>query len=514
MADEQTGAMVALVPTDADAARLAVDDGEPADELHLTLFYLGDAADYDDAARAAILDGLRGFVDDTLRPYYDLPLTADGFAIDVFNPGDVGCCVVLGVSGGDLEAVWDAAADTLDDLEADDAGFMLPEQHSPWIPHITIAYTDDPAALVPEVLDSAGPVTFDRLRVAFAGQYTDIPLTGPGLKRYDPAQFRANDGRWSVEGLPGGLSPKVFDSFTELTGGRVTSAPAKDAFDALVAVAHVHGADVPGGLSVGQVAQAVDREFASKHGLGDAHLVEDQLTDWLGTRVGSKYAERNLDPKSELLSRISGGPASPPPKVRPLAGPGGYRQTDGPFAVVSPNDMQHLQDKTKAELGVGWTPRQEDAVSRYTGGSYASMNDFLRNKTDFASPLTRQYIDDVQSAMVPLPRGVALVRGAGWDQLPKGFRDEASAPQLVGKTINDAGFLSTSLSGATSNFDRKPVQLQIEAPAGTPGIFVGELSRLPHEAEVLLAAGTQMKVLDVVPGAAGVVLRVRVVTPQ
>lgn len=201
---EQTGAMVALVPTAVAAARLAVDGGVPPDELHLTLFYLGEAADYDEQARDAIVARLRSLVDE-LRPDYELPVTAGIYAVDVFNPGEAGSGVVLGVTGGELEAVWDLTADTLDELEAEPAGFTLPEQHAPWVPHITLAYTDDPAGVVADVLDRTGPVTFDRIRVAFAGDAIDIPLLpSTGAKRYDPHQFRLpagpHAGEWAHHG--------------------------------------------------------------------------------------------------------------------------------------------------------------------------------------------------------------------------------------------------------------------------------------------------------------------------
>ena len=193
--------MVALVPAALDAARLAVAGGEDPDELHLTLFNLGAAADYDPDVRAAIVGRLRSLVEDVLRPDYDLPMVADGFALQVFNPGSANECVVLGVTGGDLEAVWDLAADALDQLEAEHGGFELPEQHKPWTPHITLVYTGDPAGRIAEVLDRAGPVTFDRLRVAFAGEYTDVALAPvTATKRFDPHQLRdpggEDGGQW------------------------------------------------------------------------------------------------------------------------------------------------------------------------------------------------------------------------------------------------------------------------------------------------------------------------------
>ncbi len=53
------GAMIALMPTVENAARLAIEGGEDAEQLHLTLRYLGKGADFDEAARAAIVDSVR-----------------------------------------------------------------------------------------------------------------------------------------------------------------------------------------------------------------------------------------------------------------------------------------------------------------------------------------------------------------------------------------------------------------------------------------------------------------------
>ncbi|MGI5247783.1 phage protease [Dactylosporangium sp. CA-139066] len=170
----KTKAMVALVPSEADARRLAVDDGLPAAELHLTLLFLGDAAEWDEPARAALRDAAQTLHGDGV-------VEGDGFALSVFNPGsdDKDTCIVLGVGGEQVAAFHTKVTET---LPADG----VPAQHEPWVAHISLVYSDD-LAKVAALVDRTGPVTFDRLRVAFAGDITDIPLTattqaaaGPG----------------------------------------------------------------------------------------------------------------------------------------------------------------------------------------------------------------------------------------------------------------------------------------------------------------------------------------------
>jgi hypothetical protein len=51
----------------------------------------------------------------------------------------------------------------------------LPEPHTPFAPHICAAYSDE-LDLIIALEERLGPVTFDRVRVAFAGDHTDIPL--------------------------------------------------------------------------------------------------------------------------------------------------------------------------------------------------------------------------------------------------------------------------------------------------------------------------------------------------
>jgi 2'-5' RNA ligase len=165
-ADVGTGAMIALVPSASDAVRLAVEGGEAIDQLHVTLAYLGDAADFSPDVPGTLVESLsnRG----------PLPVVhADAFSVNVFNPGtatDRDPCIVLGLSGPDLDYVHGHVHDMLADV-----GVVIPEQHRPWIPHVTLAYTDD-TTRVAEFVDRVGPVTFDHLVVAFAGDYTYIPL--------------------------------------------------------------------------------------------------------------------------------------------------------------------------------------------------------------------------------------------------------------------------------------------------------------------------------------------------
>lgn len=170
-AEVHTGAMIALIPSEADAQRMVLTDAyaEPADQLHVTLLYLGEAVEWGDENRRLLTD----VVAEIASRY--VAVQTETFSVNVFNPNDdeFDTAIVLGVRGSDLlialhKVITTNVADIFDD--------EVPEQHNPWVPHITLAYTDEVAEVLPEALEKLGPVTFDRIRVVFAGEATDYPL--------------------------------------------------------------------------------------------------------------------------------------------------------------------------------------------------------------------------------------------------------------------------------------------------------------------------------------------------
>jgi 2'-5' RNA ligase len=160
---DNTGGMIALVPADPD--RLTVDGGDPADQLHLTLAYLGDdVTSMDATARDQLHNDVEAFANATP------PIDATVFGHAAFNPNsDVhDPCAVYVVNG-----VPDTHVDTARRMGALALGDAMPEQHPNFIPHVTAGYDTDVAALT-----YTGPVTFDRVRIALGDDVTDYPLGG------------------------------------------------------------------------------------------------------------------------------------------------------------------------------------------------------------------------------------------------------------------------------------------------------------------------------------------------
>lgn len=162
-----TGAMVALVPSAESAARLALEGGEAADQLHVTLAYLGEAADWSTADRAELTDRVKASAD-MLQP-----VRGNVFGYAKWNPASDEPAWVWNV-GDDPETPGDSLEDAHGEIRYSLEGLDIPQQHSPWVAHVAATYGDaDPAELAARI----GPVTFDRLAVAFGGEWTVFELT-------------------------------------------------------------------------------------------------------------------------------------------------------------------------------------------------------------------------------------------------------------------------------------------------------------------------------------------------
>lgn len=166
---EHTGAMIALVPSDDDLGRLAIDEdgAESADDIHLTLYYLGDAVDITEDERGRLVDAVQRAVDDRGLG----TITGHAFGVAHWNPaGDDPAWVLnVGDAADELSIARELIGEVLGSIE-----FTPPNQHTPWQPHICYAYSSDDWSV--DGRNLLGAVTFDRVRLAFGGDVTDVPL--------------------------------------------------------------------------------------------------------------------------------------------------------------------------------------------------------------------------------------------------------------------------------------------------------------------------------------------------
>jgi hypothetical protein len=133
---------------------------------------------------------------------------------------------------------------------------------------------------------------------------------------------------------------------------------------------------------------------------------------------------------------------------------------------------------------------QKSAVDYYSGDAFLDINRSLRSGGNGGEGY-QATIKNLRGGMKPLPDDLILNRTVSLDAFPQGVIEE-----LEGKKVKDAAFSSTAL-GVTYGFHMGNVQMKIAVPKGTPAIFVGPISRNPHEREILLPDGMEFAVASV-----------------
>lgn len=178
--DYSDGCMIALYPPADLAADLAIDGGLPPYDMHVTVAYLGDAADIDP---------------DVLRKVIAQLAARQSFTAQIagaarFTGGDKDIIVAL-VDSADLE---DLRRDTLDVLS--EHGINIPRDHG-YTAHLTITYLDLDAPSPIERLPAA-PVAFTALSAVHGVDRSDVPLAHP-VEAPAREAFAAG---WAVSGGP------------------------------------------------------------------------------------------------------------------------------------------------------------------------------------------------------------------------------------------------------------------------------------------------------------------------
>ena len=175
--EKHTGGMVALYPRSDFAQMLAGPGGEPVDDLHVTLVFLGEDVGYQDP-RPLVVATAR-----VAESYGEI--TGRVFGHAVFNPdgheGRSPCAVYLVGHSPELSQIHTDVVRAAEDV------FPIPDQHEPWLPHVTAGYSDQ-ASVHPSrggsplsIGEFTGEVIFDRLGLAFAGDTQFFPFHGAAL---------------------------------------------------------------------------------------------------------------------------------------------------------------------------------------------------------------------------------------------------------------------------------------------------------------------------------------------
>lgn len=194
--------MVALLPANPEA--LTVPGGTPADQMHLTLAFLGDdVTAWTDTRRRLLAHAVWSFAHHLAEP-----ITARVMAHALFNPDggpdqDRAPCQVYLVADSDRLA---PARDTVDTTMRLTLGDDYPTQHEPFLPHITalVGSRNEPPAAN---LTFTGPVVFNRVALALAGDWSIAPITADPAEAIRPYARTAFAAGWARSGGP--MTPTV-----------------------------------------------------------------------------------------------------------------------------------------------------------------------------------------------------------------------------------------------------------------------------------------------------------------
>lgn len=169
------------------------------------------------------------------------------------------------------------------------------------------------------------------------------------------------------------------------------------------------------------------------------------------------------------------------------------------FETLSHAAATDMQDEMTASDP--WSANEEDALVTYTGDRYVDMNGCLRAVRECSDDddLDNRYASE---AMRPTTRDTTTFRGVNLRAL--GADSPEQLAQMVGATVSDPGFTSTSINPQVSSGTfAGDVLLQIEVPRGSRAAYVENISQNGGEEELLLDRGTRFEILEVSPATDG-----------
>lgn len=162
-------------------------------------------------------------------------------------------------------------------------------------------------------------------------------------------------------------------------------------------------------------------------------------------------------------------------------------------------EYKELMAQTKTpEWEKSMTSSESKAVTWYTGSAFWDLNQKLREVSD--EPLTPTQkknvaLMDAALAKTELTEPLAVYRGSG-PELLGGASTVGEIKKLIGATVTDSGFVSSSVSKAGSFSE--PIAYKIIVPAGKGhGGYVNNISQHQSEMEFLMPRNSSFRITDV-----------------
>lgn len=159
-----SGAMIALKPRRDYANQLAVPGGEPPQDLHCTLVFFGEQIAVERFPTEELANACSQLAD-----LYGA-ITARVFGQAIFNPdtNDPAAVYLL----NDVDNSAKLASIHAEAVHISQTLFNLPDQHTPYVAHVTASYNGYPGI----VGRFTGDIIFDRLVLDVAGRELSFPM--------------------------------------------------------------------------------------------------------------------------------------------------------------------------------------------------------------------------------------------------------------------------------------------------------------------------------------------------
>jgi SPP1 gp7 family putative phage head morphogenesis protein len=213
--------------------------------------------------------------------------------------------------------------------------------------------------------------------------------------------------------------------------------------------------------------------------------------------VSKDWLDNYLAPKPKPPTIIKKPPPkvdlTPPPKIIKKPPPSKLKDV---FEATKPDDKKQANQLLTKWLN-SLTPQQQkqayEALDNYTGGGYSQINKYLRGKLDNPPQWVLEAVDELNKmTSLPLPENMTLYRGTKNDRV---FNSIKKGLTKAGSYYDDAGYMSTSVKREQAFGGN--IFLEIKVGKNAKGAYINGRGNHPSEDEVLLPAGTKLKILNI-----------------
>lgn len=233
------GLLVSLVPPADVAAKLALEGGEPASELHVTLTYSKAEEPYDELTWCRVVTRIQQYVANYLGPFTGQIAGVGRFSATPTSDGKDVFYASVDVPG--LSALREMIRETVRG-----AGCAAAKDHG-FTPHMTLAYLE-PDAEAPLARLEPIRVRFDHIRVSLGGRSVPIPLPSTSTNEHLKSEDVAAKGELAAALAAAEVRRRywdlqsAFDDCVRAIGDDVEDGDTDDARERLVALVEEHAA--------------------------------------------------------------------------------------------------------------------------------------------------------------------------------------------------------------------------------------------------------------------------------